>query len=490
MTLLCDYLETVRECVPQKVTGRVAQMRGLAVAAEDLPVPVGATCVIAARSGKAVRVEVIGFVNGLALLMPLDEATGVAPGDPVTCVRAHQSIPVGESMIGRIVSATAEPIDRGPPITAEAFYPLQRPAPLALQRKRIDEVISTGIRSVDGMITVGSGQRLGVFSGTGVGKSVLLGMVARYTSADVTVVCLVGERGREVQDFIEKDLGPDGLKRCVLVVSTSDESPAMRVRAALAATAIAEFFRDRGLNVLLMMDSVTRVAMAQRQIGLAAGEPPATKGYTPSVFALLAKLLERSGRTAGGSITGFYSVLVEGDDLAEPISDAVRGIVDGHLVLSRALANRGHWPAVSVLESLSRLMIDLVDPKHQDAAQEVRRLMAIWQDIEDLVNIGAYAAGTNAEYDLAIAAGPWIAGFLQQKITEASSLEDARKRLFDLVERIEKARKSPSRSGAAGSVPARAGPDKPPVAPGTGPAGTGSTSAVRPARAAGPQAKR
>ncbi len=445
MTLLCDYGETVRECVPQKVTGRVAQMRGLTIAAEDLPVPVGATCVIAARSGRPVRAEVIGFVNALALLMPLDEATGVAPGDPVTCVRAHQSIPVGESMTGRIVSAMAEPIDRGPPITAEAFYPLQRPAPPAMRRKRIDQVIATGIRSVDGMITVGSGQRLGIFSGTGVGKSVLLGMVARYTSADVTVVCLVGERGREVQDFIEKDLGPEGLKRCVLVVSTSDESPAMRVRAALAATAIAEFFRDRGMNALLMMDSVTRVAMAQRQIGLAAGEPPATKGYTPSVFALLAKLLERSGRVAGGSITGFYSVLVEADDLTEPISDAVRGIVDGHLVLSRALSNRGHWPAVSVLESLSRLMIDLVDPRHQAAAQEVRRLLAIWQDIEDLVNIGAYAAGTNAEYDLAIAARPWIAEFLQQKIAEASSLEDARIRLFDLVDRIEKARKSTAR---------------------------------------------
>ena len=388
MTLLNDYVETVRDCLPQKVTGRVAQMRGLTIAAEDLPLPVGATCVIAARSGKPVRVEVIGFANSLTLLMPLDEAMGIAPGDPVSCVRAHQSIAVGESMMGRIVNAMAEPIDNGPPITAEAFYPLHRLAPPAMQRKRISEVISTGIRSIDGMITVGSGQRLGIFAGTGVGKSVMLGMVARYTSADVTVVGLVGERGREVQDFIEKDLGPEGLKRCSLVVSTSDESPAMRVRAGFAATAIAEFFRDRGLNVLLMMDSVTRVAMAQRQIGLAAGEPPATKGYTPSVFAVLPKMLERSGRVRNGSITGFYSVLVEGDDLMDPICDTVRGIVDGHMVLSRALANRGHWPAVSVLDSLSRLMVDLADEKHYAAAQEVRRLMAIWQDIEDLVNIG------------------------------------------------------------------------------------------------------
>jgi flagellum-specific ATP synthase len=449
MTLLSDYVETVRDCLPQKVSGRVAQMRGLTIAAEDLPVPVGATCVIAPRSGKSVRAEVIGFANSLALLMPLDEGLGVAPGDPVTCVRAHQSIAVGGSMMGRVVNAMAEPIDGGPPITAEAFYPLHRLAPPAMQRRRIDEVISTGIRSIDGMITVGSGQRLGIFAGTGVGKSVLLGMVARYTSADVTVVGLVGERGREVQDFIVKDLGPEGLKRCVLVVSTSDESAAMRVRAGFAATAIAEFFRDRGLNVLLMMDSVTRVAMAQRQIGLAAGEPPATKGYTPSVFALLPRLLERSGRVRSGSITGFYSVLVEGDDLMDPICDAVRGIVDGHMVLARSLANRGHWPAVSVLDSLSRLMIDLVDENHYAAAQEVRRLMAVWQDIEDLVNIGAYAAGTNPEYDLAIVARPWIAEYLQQKIAEASGLEDARKRLFEVVERINKARKPVARPAAA-----------------------------------------
>ncbi len=363
------------------------------------------------------------------------------PATPLVCVRAHQAVPVAETMVGRIVSALAEPIDEGPVITPEAFYPLHRTAPPAMQRRRITDAISTGIRSIDGMMTVGGGQRLGIFAGTGVGKSVMLGMVARYTSADVTVVALVGERGREVQDFIEKDLGPEGRRRCVLVVSTSDESPAMRVRAGFTATAIAEFFRDRGRNVLLMMDSVTRVAMAQRQIGLAAGEPPATKGYTPSAFAILPKLLERSGRTANGSITGFYSVLVEGDDLMDPVCDTVRGVVDGHLVLSRALANRSHWPAVSVLESLSRLMIDLVDDRHYIASQEVRRLMAVWQDIEDLVNIGAYAGGTNPEYDLAIAARPWIAEFLQQKIAESSGLADAKKRLFDLVDRVEKARK-------------------------------------------------
>ncbi len=453
MTLLDDHIQTVRTCLPQKVTGRVAHLRGLTIAAEDLPVPVGATCVIRTRCGEQARVEVIGFASGMALLMPLDEALGVSPGDPVTCVRAQQSVPVGSALMGRIINAMGEPIDEGPPPAAEAFYPLHRPAPPAMQRRRILEPISTGIRSIDGMITVGDGQRLGIFAGTGVGKSVLLGMVARYTSADVTVVALVGERGREVLDFIEKDLGPEGRKRCVLVVSTSDESPAMRVRAGFTATAVAEFFRDRGQRVLLMMDSVTRVAMAQRQIGLAAGEPPATKGYTPSVFAVLPKLLERSGRLGTGSITGFYSVLVEGDDLTDPICDAVRGIVDGHMVLSRALSNRGHWPAVSVLDSLSRLMIDLVDESHYGASQEVRRLLAVWQDIEDLVNIGAYAAGTNPEYDLAIAARQWISEFLRQKIAEPSGLDDARKRLAELAQRIETAKAKAAAAKGGGPRP-------------------------------------
>jgi len=441
VTLLGDYIETVRGSLPQRIVGRVSQVRGLTIVAEDLPVPVGATCAIEPRYGAGVRAEVIGFSGSETLLMPLDEPTGVASGDAVTCLRSQQCVPVGESLIGRVVNALCEPIDRSEPITAEAFYPLHRPAPPAMQRRRITEPIGTGIRSFDGLVTVGAGQRLGIFAGTGVGKSVLLGMIARYTSADVTVVSLVGERGREVQDFLEKDLGPEGLRRCVLVVSTSDESPAMRVRAAFAATAVAEYFRDRGMDVLLLMDSVTRVAMAQRQIGLAAGEPPTTKGYTPSVFALLPKLIERSGRTQQGSVTGFYAVLVEADDITDPIGDAVRGIVDGHVWLSRALANRGHWPAVSVLESLSRLMIDLVDDRQYDAAQEVRRLLAIWQDIEDLVNIGAYAAGTNAEYDLAIQAKSWIEEYLRQRIDEPSGLDDARDRLFALMERIDKAKK-------------------------------------------------
>ena len=449
MSLFSDHIDTVQRTLPQRIVGRISQVRGLTIGAEALPVPVGATCAIKPRSRESVRAEVIGFAGSLTLLMPLDEPTGVALGDPVECLRSQQNVPVGESLIGRAVNAMCEPIDGGEPITAEAFYPLHRLAPPAMQRRRIVQPIGTGIRSIDGLLTAGAGQRLGIFSGTGVGKSVLLGMISRYTNADVAVVSLVGERGREVQDFIEKDLGAEGLRHCVLVISTSDESAAMRVRAAFTATAVAEFFRDRGMNVLLLMDSVTRVAMAQRQIGLAAGEPPATKGYTPSVFAMLPKLLERSGRTAAGSITGFYAVLVEGDDIFEPISDAVRGVVDGHVFLGRALANRGHWPAVSVLESLSRLMIDLVDAEHLDAAKEVRRLMAIWQDIEDLVNIGAYAAGTNPDYDLAIQAKPWIDEYLQQTIEEPSGLEDARDGLFELYKRICDAKKECNKTARA-----------------------------------------
>jgi len=317
-------------------------------------------------------------------------------------------------------------------VHGEQHYPLIRGAPPAMHRRVIDEPLGTGIRSIDALLTVGRGQRLGIFAGTGVGKSILMGMIARYTSADVTVVALVGERGREVGDFLRKDLGDEGLKRSVVVVSTSDESPVLRVRATFLATAVAEYFRDQGNDVLLLVDSLTRLAMAQRQISLAAGEPPATKGYTPSVFAMLPQLLERSGRTEQGSITGFYTVLVEGDDINEPISDAVRGTLDGHVWLSRSLANRGHYPAVSVLESISRVMIDVVDSEHLAAARRVGRILASWGDIEDLVNIGAYAAGSNADYDLALQGKPLIDAFLRQQIEERVDFADSRKELLSL----------------------------------------------------------
>ncbi|MCH7814340.1 MAG: FliI/YscN family ATPase, partial [Planctomycetes bacterium] len=289
---------------------------------------------------------------------------------------------------------------------------------------------------LDALLTAGTGQRMGIFAGTGVGKSVLLGMISRNTSADVTVVALVGERGREVGDFLRKDLGEDGLRRTVMVISTSDESPVLRVRACFLATAVAEYFRDLGNDVLLLMDSTTRMAMAQRQIGLAAGEPPTTKGYTPSVFAMLPRLLERAGRTERGSITGLYTVLVEGDDINEPISDAVRGTLDGHIWLSRALANRGHYPAISVLESISRVMPDLVGPEHREAAANVKRVLAVWDDIEDLVNIGAYASGANVEFDLAVQMKPQIDELLRQGITERAPFEESRQALLELDERI------------------------------------------------------
>jgi FliI/YscN family ATPase len=318
-----------------------------------------------------------------------------------------------------------------------SYYPVYRPAPKALLRPRISEPIATGIRSMDAMMTTGRGQRMGLFAGTGVGKSVLIGMIARHTDADVAVVALVGERGREVNDFIEKDLGPEGRKKAVLVVSTSDESPVLRVRAGFVATAVAEYFRDRGRNVLLLMDSVTRLAMAQRQIGLAAGEPPATKGYTPSVFALFPQLLERAGRTDRGSVTGFYSVLVEGDDINDPIGDSVRGVLDGHVWLSRRLASQSHYPAVSVTDSISRVMPDVVDELHMHAARTVRRVLATWNEIEDLVNIGAYASGSNPQFDAVIQTRPAVMSSLQQTIAEQVTFAQTREQLLAVAQLIE-----------------------------------------------------
>jgi flagellum-specific ATP synthase len=347
-----------------------------------------------------------------------------------------QHVPVGRQMLGRVVDGMGRPIDRDESFAVEAQYPVHGDPPAPLSRLPIDTPVPTGVRAIDLMLTLGGGQRVGVFAGTGVGKSVLMGMIARNTEADVSVVALVGERGREVGDFLRKDLGEAGLERTVMVVSTGDESPVMRVRACFLATAVAEYFRDLGRDVLLLMDSTTRMAAAQRQIGLAAGEPPATKGYPPSVFALLPRLLERAGKTERGSITGLYTVLVEGDDISEPIADAIRGTLDGHVWLSRELANRGHYPAVSVLESISRVMPDLISPEHLAAAQTVKRVLAVWADIEDLVNIGAYAAGTNAEFDLAVQMKPRIDELLKQGIRERAPFAESGDKLLALNEEI------------------------------------------------------
>jgi len=445
--------DLVRRAQPFRITGRVTELTGLTVVAESLSVPTGSMCRIEPENSEPIDAQVVGFSKDRTVVMPLSNPLGVAAGDPVRSSAAMQQVPVGRGMLGRILDGMGRCIDRDEPFIVEAQYPVHADPPAALSRRPIETPLPTGVRSMDLMLTVGGGQRVGIFAGTGIGKSVLMGMVARNTEADVTVVALVGERGREVGDFLRKDLGEEGLRRTVLVVSTSDESPVMRVRACFLATAVAEYFRDLGNDVLLLMDSTTRMAMAQRQIGLAAGEPPATKGYTPSVFALLPRLLERAGHTDRGSITGLYTVLVEGDDINEPISDAVRGTLDGHVWLSRDLANRGHYPAVSVLESISRVMPDVVGPEHLTAARNVKRVLAVWADIEDLVNIGAYAAGTNVEFDLAVEMKPRIDDLLRQGIEERAPFAESCQALLALDAEIAALR---SRLGARKGAPQEA----------------------------------
>jgi flagellum-specific ATP synthase len=404
----------VTTTLSERIIGRVSTVRGLTVTATGLPAPIGARCMIRTRRHGALLAEVVGLRSGEALLSVFGEATGIAPDDRVECVSGPPRVPVGFDLLGRVIDAQGRPLDgRAAPRTS-VRYPLYNAAPAALARRAIDAPLGLGIRAIDALLTAGRGQRLGIFAGTGVGKSVLMGMICRHTQADVNVVVLVGERGREVGDFIRNELGTEGLARSVVVVCTSDEAPALRVRVCLHATAIAEYFRDQGLDVLLMMDSLTRMAMAQRQIGLAAGEPPTAKGYPPSVYALLPRLLERAGRTRSGSITGIYTVLVEGDDVDEPLADAVRGILDGHIWLSRGLANRGHYPAIDVLNSISRVAPDVTTPEQRAAAVAVRRTLATWSDIEDLVSIGAYVPGANPQYDVAVQTRAALNAFLTQ----------------------------------------------------------------------------
>ncbi|NOX58271.1 MAG: FliI/YscN family ATPase [Planctomycetes bacterium] len=436
MSFFAHQKELIATTQPTCITGKLSGVTGLMMLVDGLRAPVGSMCAVHRQHGDPVDAQVVGFRDGQTILMPLTTDQGLSRGDRVVTSAALKHVPVGRQMLGRVVNGLAKPIDEKGGFAVESHYPVQTRAPAPLARTQIDEPLSVGIRSIDAFHSLGRGQRLGLFAGTGVGKSVLLGMIARGTSSDVNVLALIGERGREVGDFIRRDLGEEGMKKTVMVVSTSDESPVMRVRACFVATAIAEYFRDQGADVLLMMDSITRVAMAQRQIGLAAGEPPATKGYTPSVFALLPKILERAGRTETGSITGLYTVLVEGDDVNEPISDAVRGTLDGHISLSRKLSNRGHYPAISTLESISRVMPDLVSPEHREAAQQVRGVLAVWDDIEDLVNIGAYAAGSNVEYDIAVNMKPKIDAFLRQQIEDVSEFAEAVDGLCDLSKQI------------------------------------------------------
>ncbi len=430
-----------------RVTGRVADVTGLTVVSVGLPAPVGSLCRIDRAVGEPISAQVVGLQGRETILMALQEPLGVAVDDKIITLPNRQYVKVGRQMLGCVVDGLGRRVGGKAGFAVEAHYPVYQDAPPALSRSSLEEPLATGICAIDAMHTVAGGQRLGIFAGTGVGKSVLLGMISRFTAAEVSVIALIGERGREVGDFIRKELGDEGMKRTVMVISTSDESPVLRVRAGFVATAIAEFFRDQGNEVLLLMDSTTRIAMAQRQIGLAAGEPPTTKGYPPSVFSLLPRLLERSGKTSLGSITGLYTVLVEGDDINEPISDAIRGILDGHIWLSRDLANRGHYPAISVLESISRVMPDVVAKEHFHAAATVRKVLAVWQDIEDLVNVGAYAEGANVEFDVAVKMKPAIDQFLVQGMHERAGLAGTCEGLIELAKQIDNVRDRFSQRG-------------------------------------------
>lgn len=408
---------------PVSATGLVQKLVGLMIESAGPRVSAGEYCHILTRKGRRVPAEVVGFRGSTTLLLPLAELEGIAPGDRVLPQEQKLRVGVGKSLLGRILDGLGQPID-GLPLDTKESYPLQSRPPNAYLRPRIRDTLSVGVRAIDGLLTIGRGQRMGIFSGSGVGKSTLLGMMARNTSASVNVIALVGERGRELREFVEKDLGSEGIKRSVVVVATSDQPALVRLKAAFTATAIAEYFRDQGQDVLLMMDSLTRFAMAQREVGLTAGEPPATRGYPPSVFALLPKLLERSGMSEKGSITGIYTVLVDGDDHNEPIADAVRGILDGHIVLTRELAVQNHYPSIDVLQSVSRVMSDVINSEHKELAGRLREYLAVYQNAKDLIDIGAYVQGSNPRIDAALSHLEGIRAFLRQAVEEASGFEE------------------------------------------------------------------
>ena len=414
--------------------GKVSTVIGTIIECTGLEACVGEIFGIHTITGKIVEAEVVGLQEERTLLMPYDRVDGMKSGCLVESFGQALTVPVGEEMLGRVVDANASPIDNLGPIQTSGHQSVQNSPPAPLERHRINEVMFTGIRALDSMNTIGSGQRVGLFAGSGVGKSVTLGMIAKHSEADINVIALIGERGREVQEFIEDTLGEKGMMRSVVVAVTSDRAAMSRIKGAFTATAIAEYFRDQGKNVLLMMDSVTRVAMAQREIGLASGEPPTTKGYTPSVFAILPKLLERAGKTGKGSITGIYTVLVDNDDMNEPIADAVRSILDGHIVLSRRLAHKNHYPAIDILESISRVMPNIVTDEQREVAMKARELLATYREAEDLVNIGAYVKGSNPKIDEAIRKHPSLESFLIQDMNEADFSGDIWSKLKKIVD--------------------------------------------------------
>lgn len=418
-----------------RVNGKVSDVIGLVIVSVGPNVSLGEICIVIDREGNEVcKAEVVGFKDGKVLSIALGEVHNISPSCEIIALGKTFTVGVGPELLGRVIDGLGNPIDGKGEILCSTSLSIYNTSPNPLERRRIAEPLQTGVRSIDGLLTVGKGQRIGIFAGSGVGKSVTMGMIARNTNADVNVITLIGERGREVREFIEKDLGEEGLKKSVVIVATSDKSALIRMKGAFIGTTIAEYFRDQGMDAVLMMDSVTRFAMAQREIGLTIGEPPTTKGYTPSVFAILPKLLERAGSTEKGSITGFYTVLVDGDDMNEPIADAARSILDGHVVLSRKLANRGQFPAVDPLQSISRVMPDIVSAEHKKRAISFNEILATYNEAEDLINIGAYVKGSNPQIDHALSKIKFLRSFLKQDMEEVAVFEQTINRLNQIIE--------------------------------------------------------
>ena len=431
--LLERALVAASQVTKYELRGTVTEMTGLIIEGTGPLVPVGSQVVI--RSGKnVIPAQVVGFRSDRILMMPFSEVEGIAPGSTITASEGTNQVAVCAGLQGRVIDALGNALDGQPLPVMNESVPLFRDPPNPVTRSRIKSCLDLGVRAMNGLLTVGEGQRVGIMAGSGVGKSTLLGMVAKHSHSDVNVIALVGERGREVREFIERDLGPEGLARSIVVVATGNQSALLRIRAAFVATALAEYFRDQGKKVMLMVDSITRLAMAQREVGLAVGEPPSTRGYTPSVFSILPRLLERAGTCEGeGSITGLYTVLVEGDDMNEPVADTARGILDGHVVLSRRLAGRGHYPAIDVLQSISRVMSDIVDPEVLRMASEMREILASYQEVEDLITIGAYKPGQNPRVDRAVQKHEHVLKFLKQSADKPCSIEDCWRSMKEIV---------------------------------------------------------
>ena len=418
-----------------KKIGKISRIIGLMIESDGPGVAIGSICTIKSRIRPHILAQVVGFRNNQTLLMPLGNIDGIEPGCPIEATEEQPSFGVSSEMIGRVLDGNGKPIDGKGPIPLGTEYPIMGTPINPLSRTRVNQSLDVGVRSINGLLTCAKGQRIGIMAGTGLGKSVLLGMIARNTEAEINVIALIGERGREVKEFIDENLGPEGLKRSIVIAAASDQPPLVRLRGAFIATTIAEYFRDQGKDVLLMMDSITRFALAQREIGLSVGEPPTTKGYPPSTFSLIPKLLERAGTSEGsGTITGLYTVLVEGDDINEPVSDSVRAVLDGHIVLDRELAAHNHYPAIDVLSSVSRLMIDVISKEHYDLSMKMKDFLATYNEAKDLINIGAYTKGSNPKWDIAINKIDRINAYLQQGIMETVTMGECLNALKEIVE--------------------------------------------------------